>query len=216
FRGPSCQGLSDAVGLPLTWSERENIAWKVPVPGTAWSSPVVQADRIYLTTAIPEGSGEKPPQSLRVLCLDAGSGRTIWNVEAFRHAGGEQIEIHQKNSHASPTPVLDNDRLYVHFGPHGTACLGTDDGAILWQTRELKYKPTHGTGGSPALAGNLLIICCDGHDVQYVVGLDKQNGEVRWKTPRDASPAKGFSFSTPTMIEVDGRSQAICPASDAV
>jgi outer membrane protein assembly factor BamB len=216
FRGPSRQGLSDAVDLPLTWSESENIAWKVPVPGAAWSSPVVQADHIYLTTAVAVAEGTTPPQSLRVLCLEADSGRTIWDVEAFRQPGGEDVEIHQKNSHASPTPIVESDRLYVHFGPHGTACLDTADGAIVWQTRELQYKPTHGTGGSPALAGDLLIICCDGHDVQYVAGLDKQRGEVRWKTPRDTSPDKGFSFSTPTIIEVDGHSQAICPGSDAV
>jgi outer membrane protein assembly factor BamB len=216
FRGPSRQGLSDAVGLPLTWSETENIAWKVPVPGTAWSSPVVQDDRIYLTTAVAIGDGEPPPQSLRVLCLQADNGTTLWDVEAFQHSGGEEVEIHHKNSHASPTPIIDGDRLYVHFGTHGTACLNTRDGAIVWQTRELEYKPKHGTGGSPALAGDLLIICCDGHDVQYVVGLDKQSGQIRWKTPRETSPAKGFSFCTPTVIDVAGRSQAICPASDAV
>jgi outer membrane protein assembly factor BamB len=216
FRGPSRQGLSDAVGLPLTWSESQNVAWKVPVPGTAWSSPVVQDGLIYLTTAVGIGEGERPPQSLRVLCLEAASGRTVWDVEAFRQPGGERIEIHQKNSHASPTPIVEEDRLYVHFGPHGTACLNTADGAILWETRELEYKPTHGTGGSPALAGDLLIICCDGHDVQYVAGLDKENGEVRWKTPRDTSPAKGFSFCTPIVIEAAGRSQAVCPGSDAV
>lgn len=216
FRGPSHQGISAATGLPVNWSETSNVTWKTAIPGTAWSSPVAKGDRIYLTTAVPTGNGSPAPQSLRVLCLDANSGETIWNFEAFEQPGGEEIQIHQKNSHASPTPIVDGDLLYVHFGPHGTACLKLPDGDLVWRTRELLYRPTHGTGGSPALADDLLIICCDGQDEQFVVALDKYSGEIRWKTPRDTTPQKGFSFCTPTIIDAGGRSQAICPGSDAV
>ena len=99
--------------------------------------------------------------------------------------------MHQKNSHASPTPIIDGGLLYVHFGPHGTACLQLDDGEFVWRTQELVYKPNHGTGGSPALANDMLVICCDGRDVQYVAGLDKRTGDVRWKTPRDTDPTEG-------------------------
>jgi outer membrane protein assembly factor BamB len=123
--------------------------------------------------------------------------------------------MHGKNSHASPSPVVDGDRVYVHFGPHLTACLKTADGSTLWST-ELAYSPQHGTGGSPAIHDGMVIICCDGRDVQYVVGLDKLTGEERWRTPRDTQPSKGFSFCTPLVIEAGGRTQAICPASDAV
>lgn len=216
FRGSSKQGIAAAGGLPLTWSETEHVTWKVSVPGAGWSSPVVQGGRIFLTTAVPEEIGVKQPQSLQVHCLDAAVGETIWQVEVFRQPGGDEIQIHQKNSHASPTPVIEGDRLYVHFGPHGTACLRTNNGAVVWKTQKLEYKPTHGTGGSPAIAGDLLVICCDGQNVQYVVGLDKRTGDVRWKTPRDTTPQKGFSFCTPRIIEAGGRRQAICPGSDAV
>jgi outer membrane protein assembly factor BamB len=210
FRGPTGQGLAEAGGLPVSWSESENIAWKVPVEGLGWSSPVIVDDRIYLTTAVPGSSDE---QSLRVLCLDAGTGDVIWDREVFRQTG--PVEIHKNNSHASPTPIVEDDRLYVHFGPHGTACLDLD-GGIIWKTNELRYRPQHGNGGSPAVAGDLLIICCDGTDLQYVVGLEKATGEIRWKTDRDTDPSRGFSFSTPLLIEAGGRVQAVCPGSNAV
>lgn len=216
FRGPTRQGLADTNRLPLTWSESENITWKISIAGLAWSSPVVQDGRIYLTTAVPQGTGSQPPQSLRVLCLDAASGKTLWDVEALRHSGGGDVEMHGKNSHASPTPLLEGDRVYAHFGPHGTACLDIGDGDIVWTSEELKYKPTHGTGGSPALAGDVLVICCDGHDAQFVAALDKNTGDVRWKTLRDTNPQKGFSFCTPRILEAGGRMQAVCPGSDAV
>jgi outer membrane protein assembly factor BamB len=216
FRGPSGQGVSDEVGIPVTWSETENIAWKVAVPGTGWSSPVIAGGRVFLTTAVPQRNDGRPGHSLRVLCLDADSGRIVWNVEAFHQPDGPQVQMHKKNSHASPTPMVDGEWLYVHFGPHGTACLRTDDGQPVWKNDEIDYAPTHGTGGSPALAGERLVICCDGSNRQFVVGLDKRSGDIVWKTERDLDALKGFSFSTPLIIDVAGRQQAICPASGAV
>lgn len=215
FLGPQGNGLSDAHGLPRTWSETSGIAWKVPIPGLGWSSPVVSNGRIYLTTAVPLSAEPNARQSLHAVCLDAASGAQLWDIEVLQHAADEVVEMHQKNSHASPTPILEGDRLYVHFGPHGTACLQTD-GKVLWKNTELRYAPQHGNGGSPAVAGNLLIVCCDGKDVQYVAALDKQSGQVAWKTDRDTEPTKGFSFCTPTVIEVNGQSQVICPGSSAV
>jgi outer membrane protein assembly factor BamB len=214
FRGPSGQGLSIASDLPISWSETDNVTWKVKLDGVGWSSPVVGHDRIYLTTAIAKDAGKKADQSLRVLCLNATDGSEIWNVEAFV-LPGDKIEMHRKNSHASPTPILDGDRLFVHFGSSGTACLNLD-GSFAWKNQNLKYSPNHGNGGSPAIAGNMLVICCDGSDVQYVVGLNKQTGERVWKTDRDTSPSRGFSFCTPTIIKADGRDQAICPGSEVV
>ncbi|HIF01384.1 MAG TPA: serine/threonine protein kinase [Planctomycetes bacterium] len=215
FRGPTGQGHSDAVDLPTTWSEDQNIAWKVDVPGNGWSSPVVSGGRIYVTTAIPVGDASPPLHSLRVLCLSATNGETIWNAEVFRHSADEQVESHNKNSHASPTPILQDDRLYVHFGPHGTACLKTD-GSVIWKNSELVYAPQHGNGGSPAIAGDVLIICCDGKDYRFVVGLDKNSGDQVWKTDRPLNPSRGFSFSTPTVLSAGGQTQAICPGSGGV
>ncbi|MFT5128945.1 MAG: outer membrane protein assembly factor BamB, partial [Rhodothermales bacterium] len=110
---------------------------------------------------------------------------------------------------------LEDERLYVHFGPHGSACLDLE-GEVLWRNRNLKYKPTHGNGGSPAIAGNMLIICCDGQDQQFVVGLDKATGKQVWRSEREAEVSRGFSFSTPTIIRHEGQEQAICPGSGAV
>ena len=208
FRGGDGSGHAAAKGLPVRWSESDNIAWKTPLDGLAWSSPVVAAGRIYLTTAVEQ----ETDHSLRLLCLDAASGKVAWDKELFRTAG--PLRIHPKNSHASPTPIIRDGRIYVHFGPHGTAAT-TLDGEVVWQ-RKLEYAPQHGNGGSPAVAGDVLVICCDGSDVQYVVGLDRKTGEIRWKRDRDTEPKKGFSFSTPLVLELDGRKQVICPGSDAV
>jgi outer membrane protein assembly factor BamB len=105
--------------------------------------------------------------------------------------------------------------VYVHFGPHGTACLSTD-GEVIWKNEELKYGPRHGTGASPAIAGDILVIPCDGWDTQYVVGLEKATGDIRWKVERNANAVKGFSFCTPLVIEVNGRTLAVSPGSSAV
>lgn len=214
FRGPTGQGNSSVVDLPLTWSDSENVAWKVELPGLGWSSPVVANDRIYLTTAVGQNLA-KAKQSLRAVCLNAKDGSEIWNVEAFSLKKGG-FQVHGKNSHASATPIIENDRLYIHFGPYGTACLKLEDGSTVWKHNELVYKPVHGNGGSPAIAGDQLVICCDGSDLQFVVGLNKNTGKQIWKTDRDTTPKRGFSFCTPTIIQAGGKQQAICPGSDAV
>lgn len=209
FRGPSGQGHADVSTLSIHWSETENILWKTAVDGLAWSSPVVSGERIYLTSAV---SQNEDRQSLQLVCLDLTTGELQWSKQLFEQAG--EVQIHTKNSHASPTPVIDGDRIYAHFGPHGTACVSLE-GDLIWKQR-LEYEPVHGNGGSPALAGNVLVICCDGGDQQYVVGLNKQDGEIIWRTERETDPKKGFSFCTPLVIEVHGKSQAVCPGSDAV
>lgn len=214
FRGPTGQGISDASDLPVRWSETENVVWKRAVPGLGWSSPVVAGDRILLTTAVPRDTGSG--HSLRVLCLDAASGSPVWDVEAFDQPDGEHIEKHQKNSHASPTPLIDGEHLYVHFGPHGTACLDIRSGEPIWKNEEIDYAPNHGNGGSPAIAGDKLVICCDGRDVQFVLGLDRHTGTIAWRTERSLDAQKGFSFSTPLVIEVEGSPQAVCPGSGGV
>jgi outer membrane protein assembly factor BamB len=214
FRGPTGQGLSAATNLPAHWTTTDNVTWRHELPGKGWSSPILLGKRIYLTTAVPTDGGEKGRQSLRTICLDAGSGETIWNVEVFEQAGG--APMHGKNSHASATPVTDGKRLFVHFGPHGSACLALKDGKILWRNDELQYGPVHGNGGSPVLVGGLVVVSCDGSDQQFVAALDQNRGTVRWRTPRSTSPEKGFSFGTPLVIEVSGKKQIISAGSDAV
>lgn len=199
FRGPSGQGHSVESGLPLDWSATKNVRWKTAIPGTGWSSPVIAGNRIWLTSATESGN------SLRLLALDAASGKIALDTEVI-HIGDKGPGIHKKNSFASPTPILMGDRVYVHFGFYGTACVSTK-GEILWK-QTLKYEPQHGPGGSPALFEDLLIFSCDGFDDQFVVALDAASGKVRWKTRR----GKGNqAYTTPLLIDVGGRSQVISP-----
>ena len=212
FRGPTGQGHADALPVPLEWGAARNIAWKQSIPGRGWSSPVLKGGRLYLTSAVDGESQSK--MSLRTLCLDSRSGKILWNVEVF-DGSGQTPRIHTKNSHASPTPLAAGDRIYVHFGHQGTACLDLE-GKVLWRQSSLSYAPVHGNGGSPILAGDALIFSCDGASDPFVVALDKSSGKVLWKTKRVSSAKKKFSFSTPLLITVNGQPQVITPGSGAV
>jgi outer membrane protein assembly factor BamB len=215
FRGPTGQGVSPSTGLPVEWSPTKNVAWKQAIPGRGWSSPVVDGGRVYLTTAVPVGSPAVNNQSLRALCLDAATGKILWQQEVFHQDGATAPGSHEKNSHASPTPLLDGQRLYVHFGHQGTACLDLA-GKVLWRNPSLKYSPVHGNGGSPILVDGKLVFSCDGGDQQFVVALDRDNGRVVWKTARTGNPDKPFSFGTPLLITVNGQPQVVSPGSGAV
>ncbi len=199
FRGPGGQGHSAERGLPLEWGEGKHVAWKTPVPGLGWSSPVVAGGRVWITTAI-----EQRGISLRALAFDVASGREVVNVEIFRIPASRR-EINPKNSWASPTPVIDGDRVYVHFGADGTAAL-SNTGAILWKAR-FDYQSQHGAGGSPIVFGDLLIMNCDGSDVAFVIALDKNTGKVKWKTNR-GFPADQ-AYTTPLLIRAADRDQLI-------
>jgi len=212
FRGPTGQGHYGKA-LPTGWSTTKNVVWKQDIPGKGWSSPIVQDGRVFLTTAVPV-PGSKD-QSLQALCLDAAKGKLLWQTEVFRQDGAKAPRIHKKNSHASPTPLTDGRRLFVHFGHQGTACLDLD-GKVLWRNTELRYVPVHGNGGSPILVKDKLVFSCDGFDKQFVVALDKDRGKVVWKTDRKCEAFKKFSFSTPLLIAANGREQIISPTSDAV
>ncbi|MDB5307033.1 MAG: serine/threonine protein kinase [Gemmataceae bacterium] len=216
FRGPTGQGHAEGKNLPTEWGPDKNVAWRTELPGAGWSSPVVAAGKIYLTAAVPQGDGPKPDQSLRALRLDGKTGSIDWNKEVFRQDGKTAPNIHSKNSHASPTPVVEGDKVYVHFGHMGTACLGAKDGSAVWSSQALKYSPVHGNGGSPILVGDKLIFSIDGTDKQAVVALDKKSGKVLWQTPRNAKPTKAFSFGTPLLITVNGQDQLVSQGSDVV
>lgn len=201
FRGPTGQGHSSERGLPLEWSETRNIAWKTPVNGSGWSSPVVADSRVWLTAVRPATDrGRSQAISLRALAFDEASGRQIVDVEVFKT--DTSGPLHQKNSRASPTPIVDGERVYVHFGAEGTAALSTS-GEVLWKTK-LPYESQHGNGGSPVLHGDLLIVNCDGNGGEaYVAALDVRTGRIRWKTNR-RKPADQ-AYSTPLVIRVGER-----------
>ena len=208
FRGPDGQGHAGVRLVPIAWGTT-NIVWQTKIPGNGWSSPIIQGDRIFVTTAVPVEDGQ---QSLLMLCLDTHSGKTRCSTELF--ASVPQAG-HKKNSHASATPITDGEKIYAHFGPYGTAALDLN-GKVLWRNASLKYSSVHGNGGSPILVGNALIFSCDGASDPFVIALNKKNGEVIWKTARTTEPKKTFSFSTPLAIEVDGQTQVVSPTSGGV
>ncbi len=207
FRGPTGQGHSTTTGLPAEWGPTRNITWKVEVPGSGWSSPVVSRGKIYLTSAV--AKTRDPGLSLQVLCLDAKTGKSVWAQEVLEEPSNAP-RIHRKNSHASPTPLLAGDRLYAHFGHQGIVCLDLN-GKILWKNTSVKYAPVHGNGGTPILVDDVLIFSCDGGDKAFVVALDAATGKVRWKTDRPFKQAKMFCFSTPLLISVNGKKQVVSP-----
>lgn len=211
FRGPDGNGHADAK-LPAEWGPKSNVTWRKELPGVGWSSPVVAGGKIYLTTAVPRDGA----YSLRVLCLDAKSGAVVWDVEVFKQ-GADAPKPHSKNSHASPTAVVEDGKVYAHFGHMGTVCLSAKDGTKVWATQELAYKPVHGNGGSPVLVGRHLVFSIDGTDKQAVVALDKATGQVAWQTPRqNKTGASPFSFSTPLVIKVGDREQIVSAGSGVV
>ncbi len=215
FRGPTGQGIAPEGHYPVEWSASKNVAWRKPIPGKGWSSPIVSGGFVYLTTAVAAEETNRRDLSLRTLCLNAQTGETIWDKEVFRQDGSQAPAIHSKNSHASPTPLTDGQRLYVHFGHQGTACLDLQ-GNLIWKNRGIHYQPVHGNGGTPILTENALVFSCDGYDKPFVIGLDRAKGNVIWKTARNSESFKKFSFSTPLLITVNGKQEIICPGSGAV
>ena len=215
FRGPTGQGLSSATSLPVKWDLQTNVRWKVAVPGKGWSSPIVHDGRIFLTTAEPVGQEPSKRQSLRALCFDAVRGETLWNVEVFVKEMKRGEAINPKNSFASPTPITDGRRVFVHFGPDGTACLDRD-GNRIWVNDRLWYESEHGAGGSPVFAGSRLVFICDGVENPTVVALDRESGRVAWRAPRPPMASPRWSFATPLVIEVEDKRQIVCPAAQMV
>ncbi len=234
FRGPGGDGIVTAPADPPShWSPESNVSWRTELPGAGWSSPVVGDHRIYLTAAVPSNdrdAGTEPAEKkssgknvsaakidydLCLLMVDRTSGTLLNTIPVMHQSADQTPRVHSKNGHASPTPILDGNRVYVHFGYQGTACLSRD-GDLIWTNRDLYFKPTHGNGGTPILVDGLLIFTCDGDNHPKIVALDADTGKLAWQTPRPLLAKKTFSFATPTVIEVDGKKQIIAPGSDCV
>lgn len=212
FRGPTGDGRAVTEGLAVCWSETENTTWKTPISGRGWSSPVVWDDQIWLTTATADG------RRMSALCIHRETGDTLHDVELFQVESPR--EIHATNSYASPTPVIEEGRVYVNFGSYGTACLDTATAKVIWQRRDLPCHHWRGPGASPILFEGLLIIQFDGYDYQYVVAMDKVTGKTVWKVDRDIDYQTDDgdlkkAFCTPTVIKVNGQLQLISPAAKA-
>jgi outer membrane protein assembly factor BamB len=190
FRGPNGQGKTSESDLPLQWSEDSNIAWKTPIPGQGWSSPIVSGDRVFVTTAMDDGA------SCRVIGIDRKSGEVLWNTEVHRQIPGPK---RAQNSYATPTPVTDGDRVYAAFYD-GTIVAVDFDGKLVWRNEDVDFHSLHGLGASPILAGDLVIMPFDGSsreeqrvgwkepwDQAVVLAVDKETGKTRWRGQRGLS-----------------------------
>ena len=236
WRGPEGQGHALVKSLPVKWSETENIAWKIITPGRGWSSPVVWAGKVWITTAIEKAAnsadaerrlkantGDQPVTvlesvSLRAVCLDAKTGKIEKDIEMLNER--EPQWVHQLNSYASPSPVIEEGRLYAHFGAFGTACVDTATGSVLWTNREFRIMHENGPGSTPVLWGDLLIFHCDGSDQQFVAALDKKTGKEAWRTKRSGemheNPQMKKAYGTPLVVDMNGKPALVSPGADWV
>ena len=220
FRGPAAGAIADDPALPDTWSEKENIVWKTGIPGLGWSSPVVWDDHIFLTSAISEGREAPPapglydehdhvkasaPQHWVVYDIEFKTGKIRWQRELKN--GQPPLLRHVKNSYASETAVTDGDRVYVYFGSIGLAAALDFKGNVVW-TKELGAFNTQvelGTGSSPVLYKDRLIIQHDNTTQSNIIALDKRTGKELWKTDRD----EAGNWSTPFVWENDVRTEIV-------
>jgi outer membrane protein assembly factor BamB len=212
FRGPGADGRAVGGEPPLQWSEQERIRWKTPIHDHGHSSPVVWEDQVWVTTATKDG------QRLFAVACDRATGRIVHDIPVFTVAQPEKINA--QNTYATPTPVIEAGRLYVHFGTYGTACLDTKTGRKLWERVDLHCQHLQGPASSPILFGDLLILDFSGGDVQFVVALDKATGRTVWQQRRSLDltqivPLMRKDHCTPIVIEVAGRPQLISPSARA-
>jgi len=222
FRGPHGNGCAANTHLPLHWSETNNVCWKTAVPHSGWSTPVVQDGRIWLTGATSKG------HDFFVSCVDLSSGKMLFEKHLF-HCDTPEPLGNSVNGYASPSSAIEPKRVYVHFGSYGTACLDTLTGEVLWKREDLRCRHYRGPGSSVILHRDLLILTFDGVDLQYLVALDKRNGQTIWKSTRaiewkdldekglpkrDGDFRKGFA--TPLVIDLGGQEQLISPASTSL
>lgn len=221
FRGPTGQGISDSKNLPLNWSDTKNVVWKTPIHGRAWSSPVVMGKQIWLSTASPDG------RELSAICVNLDDGKILIDEKLFDIPNPQYA--HPFNSYGSPTPAIEPGRLYITFGSPGTACLDSSNGKVIWQRTDFVCNHYRGSGSSPMLFGDLLIMNFDGSDFQFIVALDKKTGKTVWKKDRsidwkdtqpDGKPmANGDfhkGFSTPVIAEQDGKPIVVSLGSKAL
>ncbi len=230
FRGPNGDGKAIATDLPTQFSETENVRWKTPIHDKGYSSPVVWDNQIWVTTAREDG------RELFAICVDLESGDILHDIKVFDVAE-PQLEHGDLNSHASPTSIVEEGRIYVHYGTYGTACLDTKTGAKLWERRDLNCDHRVRPASSPIIDENTLFLTFDGVDVQFIAALNKNTGDTLWLQHRkvnsnfeDVLRAKGVkdieatkkekpndnrkSYATPTIITYQGKKQLISPAAE--
>jgi len=222
YRGPRENSRADEAKLPIKWSETENVVWKTPVAGKAWSSPVIWGDRIYLTNSNEEGS------FYSVVCIDKNTGKVVYDKKLYSTPLPQYC--HPFNSYASCSPVIEEGNLYVSFGSPYNACLDPATGDVKWERTDFVCNHFRGPGSSPYIYGDKLILQFDGSDFQFVTALNKKTGETIWRTDRsvdfdDIVAATGKperegdwrkAYSTALAIEVEGTPLLISLGSKAL
>jgi outer membrane protein assembly factor BamB len=181
YRGPKGDGHSDSTGLPVTFGEGDHVKWKTEIHGKGWSSPVIWGSQVWLTTATDDGT------ELSALCIDKETGKVLRDDVLFRVATPQFC--HKFNSYASPTPAIEEGRVYITFGSPGTACLDTKTGQKIWERTDFVCNHFRGAGSSPILWKDLLIMNFDGSDNLFIVALDKKTGKTVWETKRSVDYA---------------------------
>ena len=211
FRGPSGDGHTTSTNLPLKWSEAEYVTWKTAIHDRGWSSPVIWGRQIWLTTATVDG------RKLFAVCLDKVTGKIVYDLHLFDVV--KPMRITKDNTYATPTPVIDERRVILHFGTYGTACLDTETGDVLWKRRDLNCDHEAGAGpaSSPTLVGDKVVVHVDGQDVQYIIALDKTTGKTVWKTLRSLEYSKfpvhhRKAYCMPALVPRGQGKQLVSPA----
>ena len=216
FRGSNLNGISSESGLPTTWSDSSHIQWKTSIAGKGWSSPVVYGNQVWLTT--------EENKEMRAICYDFQTGKIIHNKIVFNP--DTLYRKHSINTYATPTPAIDEDFVYLHFGRYGTACLDRGTGETIWKRSDMQVEHIQGPGSSLLLYKDKLIVHMEGTVNQYIAALDKNTGETLWKTDRpkeiydQLSPIGKKAYITPIIVTVNGRDlmisngSAVCVAYD--
>ena len=225
FRGPTGQGLATSCLVPDHFDQKSGMRWRTEIEGKGWSSPVVEDGKIWLTTAIEhertqtQVKGETKDVAsrlnLKAVCVDFATGKLLHESELAEIKQAQPI--HALNTYASPTPVISGGRIFCHFGTYGTWCLNAANGEVIWH-KQVVVDHSVGPGSSPVVCGKHLIIVCDGIDSQFVAALHIDTGEEVWRTLRPPMTATNEemkkAYSTPIVIEVDGRTQIAAPGAE--
>jgi hypothetical protein len=233
WRGPTGQGHANAK-LPTQWSETKNVTWRTPIPGKGWSSPVIEGNQIWLTTAFETPASEAETKErlknntgsvpvhvlskvrLHAICVDKRTGKLVHNIEVITKEDPQWV--HKLNSYASPTPIIENEKIYCHFGAYGTTCVDAKTGKVIWKNQRIQVMHENGPGSTPVLFEDALIFHMDGSDKQFVVALDKKTGKEKWRSIRSGTmhenPQLKKSYGTPIIEKIEGTSTLLSPGSN--
>jgi outer membrane protein assembly factor BamB len=199
WRGPGRNGVSHEVGLPTTWSDTQNVAWKVRLPGLGVGGPIVWDDRIFVT----DSDGPRL-SNLHVICLSRDSGKELWHDQFWGTA--PTLHHETKSSMATPVPVTDGKFVFAFFGTGDVFCT-TQEGELVWhRSLASEYGPFENrfaASSSPLVVDNLVIVQCDHYGASYVLAIDKETGANAWKVDR---PEYWHSWASPQLVPVDSSS----------